>query len=82
MINPSTMPATKATMPAVKSSDETLSPVLSKKELAFERRLSTLDKHNVTDDRLAKELDEGLKAEVMSEVINSDGTVTTGIRRI
>lgn len=59
------------TTDAVSVSDGDNTPILSKTEKRLESRLSALDKHNVTDERLAKVLDEGLNAgKVVEDVVN------------
>lgn len=65
-----------AVVPVVECPDDLSISILSKKEIAFQRRLSTLDKVGVTDERLARVLDEGLNAELIEETVNNDGTIT------
>ena len=67
-----------ATTDAVSISDGDNIPIRTNTESSFtgnskriEKRLSALDKHNVTDERLAKVLDEGLNAgRVVEEIVN------------
>ena len=64
-------PPAIAVVPATAVSDGDNTPILSKTEKRLESRLSALDKHNVTDERLAKVLDEGLNAgKVVEDVVN------------
>lgn len=64
-------PPAIAVVPTTAVSDGDSTPVLSKTEKRLESRLSALDKHNVTDERLAKVLDEGLNAgKVVEETVN------------
>lgn len=64
-------PPAIAVVPATAVSDGDNTPILSKTEKRLESRLSALDKHNVTDERLAKVLDDGLNAgKVVEDVVN------------
>lgn len=59
------------TTDAVSISDGNSIPVQTTSDKRIEKRLSALDKHNVTDERLAKVLDEGLNAgKVVEDVVN------------
>jgi hypothetical protein len=55
-------PPAIATVNSIEPTEGNNTPILSKTEKRLESRLSALDKHNVTDERLAKAIDEGLNA--------------------
>lgn len=68
---PATRHIDTPTTDAVSISDGNSIPVQTTSDKRIEKRLSALDKHNVTDERLAKVLDDGLNAgKVVEDVVN------------
>ena len=68
---PATRHIDTPTTDAVSISDGNSIPVQTTSDKRIEKRLSALDKHNVTDERLAKVLDDGLNAgKVVEDLVN------------
>lgn len=64
-------PPAISTVNSIEPTDGNSIPVQTTSDKRIEKRLSALDKHNVTDERLAKVLDDGLNAgKVVEETVN------------